>query len=635
MSSYYLLEWRIKYLNYKAGKKYVKAVRRAYNRANSSPRSKANFTPSIRTAQPPRSSSSTELPRHRISDDRESSAASNASVTARGALPIPEHTATPARESDALNRDASHISYGSFVPTPIHANPARESDDYGFSLPGPAIPTLPEQSARSHPRGILKGSAQTRAGQGRSASLATVPTFGTTTSQNSEGGHLGKSKLGPPSHLRRLFSHSPGHGKDPARDNAIGLQTFDLVREREIEFYHFMDSELDKVESFYKSKEKQAGERLQLLKKQLAEMRNRRIEEMDEARRQEAQAAREDHAASGQDKHTQSWVQPLKAKIFPLGPNSLNFGSMPRTPLLGASLAHADAARDYIRRPEDDDVSYRTAKRKLKLALQEFYRGLELLKSYALLNRTAFRKLNKKFDKAVNARPPFRYVNDKVNKAWFVESDALDNYVKDVEDMYARYFERGNHKLAAGRLRSLVKKSKDESGSSFLNGFMIGTGLVFAIQGTISGTQLYFHEDPDLARRTAYLMQIYGGYLLMLILFGMFCVNCFLWQKNKINYPFIFEFDQRHHLDWRRLAEFPSFFLLLFGVCVWVNFSSLAPDSFYLTFPVILVGITAVIIFLPGPFLAHRSRRWFVYSHVSAPTPILLSSHCCLLAMLC
>ena len=49
--------------------------------------------------------------------------------------------------------------------------------------------------------------------------------------------------------------------------------------------------------------------------------------------------------------------------------------------------------------------------------------------------------------------------------------------------------------------------------------------------------------------------QIYGGYFLGLFLFLLFCLDCKVWTRAKINYPFIFEFDSRHNLDWRQLAE--------------------------------------------------------------------------------
>ena len=41
----------------------------------------------------------------------------------------------------------------------------------------------------------------------------------------------------------------------------------------------------------------------------------------------------------------------------------------------------------------------------------------------------------------------------------------------------------------------------------------------------------------------------------MLFLFLLFCLDCKVWNRAKINYPFIFEFDARHSLDWHQLSE--------------------------------------------------------------------------------
>lgn len=429
------------------------------------------------------------------------------------------------------------------------------------------------------------------------------------------------------------------------------MRAFDEVRERELEFFRFLDGELDKVETFYKFKEEQAGERLALLRDQLHEMRNRRIDEIQHARRRGIEDSEISPNASGDDEGSrvrsagngsgngngdnsgpqsdgedgkawdvyQEWIAPVRAKIFKPGPNSKALQKMPQTPRMlggGSGVPGVDGRRDYVRRPGDHDIPYRTAKRKLKLALQEFYRGLELLKSYAMLNRTAFRKLNKKYDKAVNARPPYRYMNEKVNRSWFVNSTVVDDLIVAVEDLYARYFERGNHKIAVGKLRALTKRAGDESGSAFRNGLMIGIGAVFAIQGTVDGAKKLFADDPLLNTQTSYLMQLYGGYFLMLYLFTLFCINCRIWTINKVNYPFIFEFDPRSHLDWRQLSQFPSFFFLVFGLFIWLNFSDAANPRLFLYYPVILIGFTFVLLFFPAPILWHRSRKWFLYSHV-------------------
>lgn len=54
-----------------------------------------------------------------------------------------------------------------------------------------------------------------------------------------------------------------------------------------------------------------------------------------------------------------------------------------------------------------DPDAYKRYKRKLRAAVQEAYKGLEILKNYRILNLTGFRKALKKFEKAsrVSFRP--------------------------------------------------------------------------------------------------------------------------------------------------------------------------------------------------------------------------------------
>ena len=37
----------------------------------------------------------------------------------------------------------------------------------------------------------------------------------------------------------------------------------------------------------------------------------------------------------------------------------------------------------------------------------------------------------------------------------------------------------------------------------------------------------------------------------------------------------------------------------------------------YLYWPVVLIGLSVLIMFFPGPVLYHRSREWWAYSNVS------------------
>lgn len=536
----------------------------------------------------------------------------------------PRSVPAPTERQALTTSPGNEARYGSFVPTPP---PAEESWNL-FELPAPAMrvpsndqaPTGPANKAadtlrESLSRHSVKRSLSGPVTSGGRPQLATPPRPSPMFQQNT-----------PPSRIRRMFSAGQHHlsqqlSRTESAKFGYGLQTLDTVRQRERDFFDFLDSELDKVESFYRQKEDQAGKRLIALREQLHEMRNRRTQELAELRKRRERGedgGKQDSTGTSSGAKSHNWADPIRSRIFKPGANSKAFSRLHFTPVIGAM--GGDARRDYIRKPPSNDVPYRTAKRKLKLALQEFYRGLELLQSYAQLNRTAFRKLNKKYDKSVHARPPYRFMNEKVNKSWFVNSSTIEEYIHAVEDLYARYFEKGNRKIATGKLHRLNRRPGDESANAFRNGLFIGTGAVFTLQGLVYGAQLLFDPDPVVQQRTSYLMQIYGGYFFMLVLMFLFCIDCYMWTGNKINYPFIFEFDTRNSLDWRQLSTFPSFFLMLFGIFFWINFTRYGTEEMYLYYPVILIGVTLFILLLPAPVLWYRSRQWLMYSHVSKST---------------
>jgi hypothetical protein len=187
--------------------------------------------------------------------------------------------------------------------------------------------------------------------------------------------------------------------------------------------------------------------------------------------------------------------------------------------------------------------------------LAEFYRGLELLKSYALLNRTAFRKINKKYNKTVDSSSQSRFMSEKVNGAYFVTSESLDSMFHDVEDLYARYFERGSRKVAVGKLRAKIAKAGDYTGSIWRQGVLATAGIVFGIQGLVYGAEEIYDPNPMISTQAGYLLQIYAGYFLMLLLVSLFVIDARAFTQAKVNYQFVFEFDSRHMLDWRQLSE--------------------------------------------------------------------------------
>ncbi|KAF2403151.1 SPX-domain-containing protein [Trichodelitschia bisporula] len=368
-------EWRAKYLDYKAGKKKLKAVSRAFRNAHQTPRSVPRWRPFLTPQQP----ESQQPQPAQFGPTPQATPASRARPTPR--QPARQPT-LPRRESTPLIGDEPselpHLTrYGSIVGTPPSGyTPTASARGRGvpsLELPDPALNVSRQNTAESKDMAARpfpsKGSNGTSLPRRRS-------TMGLL---------RGGSDSGAGGGIKRFF----GRGAATSSGDEFPLEAFRDLDVRHAEFFNFLDMELAKVEAFYQQKEDEATQRLRVLRDQLHVMRDRRLEDLSRSR--DEQVPRKDPQQG-----PQSWLNALDSALEAarhgrFGPRSRAMEAM-TTP---AGPQGIDSTRDYARRPHGDEVSYRTAKRKLKEAMQEYYRGLELLKSYALLNRTAFRKINK------------------------------------------------------------------------------------------------------------------------------------------------------------------------------------------------------------------------------------------------
>jgi xenotropic and polytropic retrovirus receptor 1 len=137
--------------------------------------------------------------------------------------------------------------------------------------------------------------------------------------------------------------------------------------------------------------------------------------------------------------------------------------------------------------------------------------------------------------------------------------------------------------------------------------------VFLAVTGLAAGLQQDLH-DPVLGTKASYLLQIYGGYFFVLLLMTIFCLDARVFTLYKVHYQFVFEFDPRHHLDWRQLSELTALFGFLLGFFMYLNFRFVGGESFYVWWPVVLVCVSTTILVMPLPILYHRSRSWLFTS---------------------
>lgn len=553
------------------GKKKLKAINRALRTVHQTPRFRKRGTQSFEPSPFDAAPKYTFINRNyntrettlgsRDPDDLRALAITNSQTSVRGKAngdksSVPAaHPSRSHEEEPLTSRQGRAKSYGSIIGSPPEDNAAtdRGKAPPSLKLPGAALdldnasPQVgPSTAAKRKPKHVSIPSAaapdtdnafevgKTRSPSKKHGSLpARYKSVFSPKRMNSDAGPRTQTKTRPA--VRRLFSLSVK--TPPASPGDVPLEAYRDLDLRQAEFFNFLDIELEKIETFYKEKEEEATKRLAVLRDQLHIMRDRRIDEIIERQTAKIKAKSKKNASAPLPGHSHdhspgdangdatstngetmnaSWMNPLDAALQAI--NAGKYGKSTKqiaqlaTPAALQPKEYLDGRSDFVRRPELPDVPYQAAKRKLKTALQEYYRGLELLKSYALLNRTAFRKINKKYDKTVNARPSSRYVNEKVNEAWFVNSDVIEGHIRATEDLYARYFEKGNHKIAVGKLRIKIARAGDYTDNTFRNGVLLAAGTILGVQAVIKASNIANLQDPESNRislNTSYLLQVY------------------------------------------------------------------------------------------------------------------------------
>src|SRR5271155_148021 len=117
--------------------------------------------------------------------------------------------------------------------------------------------------------------------------------------------------------------------------------------------------------------------------------------------------------------------------------------------------------------------------------------------------------------------------------------------------MFARYFERNNRKNAVERLRSRDKPNEHVP-AVFNVGLLLGLAIPFFLEGIVESQK---SSTGINSTQAGYLMQVWGGFALVVLFLLLFGINSWVWNEAKINYTFIFEFDTKHHLDYRQYLE--------------------------------------------------------------------------------
>ncbi|KAJ9120852.1 hypothetical protein QFC22_002786 [Naganishia vaughanmartiniae] len=374
-------------------------------------------------------------------------------------------------------------------------------------------------------------------------------------------------------------------------------------------FFTVLDAELEKVEAFYHERESDAIRRSHELQAQLKELaEHRRVFHEAEGERQKNGVRKYLTAPMQIAQEVQKrvpFVTPANT-----GVNNANGHAEPDSLGNSGKVKHqeTDSERDQIMK-EFDPEKYQRYKKKLKVAMVEHYKELEILKNYRILNLTGFKKALKKFEKTAKIRCIDLYMDEKVAKRSFADHRVVDALLKEVEDEYTQRFEQGDHKKALGRLRGEFN-TKTHHLSTFWSGIYIGIGVPILILGLVQALQ------PGMSREFPQrdgLLVVYATLFLPVIFAMLFELNLTAYVSARINYPFIMELDVRTALDHRQFLEIPALLFAILSFCFYFSFHFTgSPGISPYAWPIVWVVFTVLFFINPLPVYYQHARYWLL-----------------------
>ncbi|KAF9953799.1 hypothetical protein BGZ72_005133 [Mortierella alpina] len=586
-------EWRKAYINYRQGKKYLKAIEHAVDK--------------IETVQ----QEGDEPENHYGQAEEDETRALTLSMD--NALSS-ENTLAQYPNSDSES-DEPFMSQGRGQATTYDSIPSSPRSRYPHSTALTIEEDSSDQTTALNPHALPKFHRPQRR-----------PTFAAQVGEaaRTQGTHLIRSLT------RRFTMASPSEHRRRTRIIQIKGNSIDSVMgallEEEKEFFKFLDLQLEMVDNFYREKETEAVMKLKILKQQLfvADEWKRRYDE----RMAQAQATGGWYSAEWTK--VRSGLGGLVKSNPDVTPVTLGAAYQPITDSEettpggvatgaakdGSTIIHMGSESSLRQRenrqPSDDLQSKRgsmdpteyqnqlllederdqrmylnhnVAKTRIKAALYEFYRSLEMIKNYKVLNETGFGKIMKKFDKTAGWKATKAFNVSKLHPRYFMSSNTLEELIAETEALYIEKFEDGHRRRGMSKLRIPDIKHKASA-------------------------------DPSISSPGCQGLLISDINLNILSLFAcLFGVNMYVWAKSRINYKFIFEFDPRDNLDYHEFFELPLFFMLLLCLGIYLDFGSHLTNQIATAYyPLAVVAVILLIVFCPLPIASWTARKWFLLS---------------------
>ncbi|EGG17170.1 SPX domain-containing protein [Cavenderia fasciculata] len=244
----------------------------------------------------------------------------------------------------------------------------------------------------------------------------------------------------------------------------------------------------------------------------------------------------------------------------------------------------------------------------IKEGFQDNYRVLIMLSSFRLLNKEGFEKLLEKYKKCNSILT--NSLKEELEMKIFFDEDEIGKLIHQIKYIYARYFTGNDKRLAKNELRSPV--AGDNRGLVFTVGLLIGFCIMLGGLSIYTYHQYYPHDNPPHNAPLAWLL--FRITLLPVLLGTLFALQTFIFERTKINYVFIFQLKPEYSRSSLLYFKFGLIFISFWLLCLYFYIDTTSTPSNIrispIIFPILFMITSVVVIALPFPVFAHKTRFW-------------------------
>ncbi|CAH8357582.1 unnamed protein product [Eruca vesicaria subsp. sativa] len=331
----------------------------------------------------------------------------------------------------------------------------------------------------------------------------------------------------------------------------------------EVQFFRRLDGEFNKVLRFYKQKVESVMEEADELSRQLnvlialrVKVENPNVDFPDISSISSAPSSPHNRTPAISPMEVIKEMEQVEdKKVFKPAPvemlDHIKLKIEPETPLsMLKCMIMGLSTEQTFSKPE-----LKRAEELMDRAFVEFYQKLRFLKSYCFLNQLAFSKILKKYDKTTsrNASKPYLHT---VDHSYLGSCDEVSRLMSRVEATFIKHFAHGNHREGMKCLRTKAKREKHRI--TYFLGFFSGCAVALAIAITVLVHIRGITKSEGRHQYMENIFPLYSMFAFVAVHLLMYAGDIYFWSRYRVNYPFIFGFDQGTDLGYREVLLLAS-----------------------------------------------------------------------------